>query len=422
MLPLLLAATLRYVGYFYTASDAHGDYVAETTPFTNLVHISDVADPGRVDALARKARAGGAKVVYRVMECFFEPGRPYKPRANWQVRWNTDPLCAPAVERLAASGDLFAVYLADEPYGNGLTRGDVDAAAAAVHARVPSARTLVVEDANAADASPPPAVDLYGLTCYTDARGGDLFDRCDATYRDLRRRFSGDIVVVAQAFAVLGQPIPDPQRWYELARSDPRYVALLWFLYPDFKHNGASHRGSRSDPPVLLAEQRIGRRILCNTGAAPDTAKCVGMAGGGDRLEGDVNGDGLPDLVVRRQLGGDVDVFLSGGGTLDYTGAWTYGYSRSYDVLLGDVDGDGRDDLVARNRASGDVLVGLSTGDAFASPQRWTYGYGTSYRLALEDVDGDGRADLVARIGERTLLGSSSGRAFLSPTPLQRRS
>jgi hypothetical protein len=222
---------------------------------------------------------------------------------------------------------------------------------------------------------------------------------------------------VAQAFHESGHEIPGQEAWLRIARSHPRIVGLMWFLYPSYEHGGKSYQGSRSSQKVLGAQRRLGREVLCGTGNAADRGKCLAYDGRGKRLTADVDGDGVDDLVIRRDDGGEVDVFLGqGGGQLDYRGAWTYGYGTTYDILVGDVTGDGRADLVARHRKTGEVTVGVAGDETFAAPRRWTYGYGQTYSLDLQDINGDGREDLVASTRGRRVVGISTGSGFSSPS------
>jgi FG-GAP-like repeat len=129
---------------------------------------------------------------------------------------------------------------------------------------------------------------------------------------------------------------------------------------------------------------------------------------------GDLNGDGTADLFWRNQLSGDLTVWLMYGGRLysaiDGIAVVSSGLPLTWDLAgVGDIDGDGIADLIWRNRDSGDVAVWFMWG--FINPD----GSGhliAPVRLALivasavpsawqiagvRDVDGDGRADIVWR-------------------------
>jgi len=129
---------------------------------------------------------------------------------------------------------------------------------------------------------------------------------------------------------------------------------------------------------------------------------------------GDVDGDGLLDLVSANRLSGTLTVFLQveGGG---FAEPLSLGNSSVTDnplsVALGDVDGDGRVDLVSANALSHTLTVFLQVeGGGFAQP----LSLGDSsfpQSVALGDVDGDGRVDLVsANSGSDTLTVFLGGR------------
>ncbi|MFI8965639.1 FG-GAP-like repeat-containing protein [Streptomyces sp. NPDC053493] len=121
---------------------------------------------------------------------------------------------------------------------------------------------------------------------------------------------------------------------------------------------------------------------------------------------GDVDGDGLPDVVARSTTG----LWLHRGGpavdgkpTFAPRAAVQIGPAAwaGYDVILpGDVTGDGKADVWARDRATGEIRRYVSQGAAplAADPAPLTGGPWTvaDRRLAVSagDANGDGRADL----------------------------
>ncbi len=121
----------------------------------------------------------------------------------------------------------------------------------------------------------------------------------------------------------------------------------------------------------------------------------------GDRAAtGDVNGDGVEELLIGNTEGGRVDVFefatrepLAGFGigdtTLDNDGGNGF--------AVGDVDDDGRVEVFVANRSGGRIDVldpatgqpkpGFGIGDT-------TFNNGDSPEMAVGDVDGDGRVEV----------------------------
>lgn len=145
------------------------------------------------------------------------------------------------------------------------------------------------------------------------------------------------------------------------------------------------------------------------------------------REVGDVNGDGKED-VVGFKYGEGVFVGLSTGSGLLPAAKWLdglkgWGPQNRYPRLLGDVNGDGMDDIVALNpdpaapEGTG-VYVSLSTGSRFAKPvSKWTSDFGwlgDNYaHRAVADVDGDGKDDIVGYVpGDGVYVGLSTGSGF----------
>ena len=78
---------------------------------------------------------------------------------------------------------------------------------------------------------------------------------------------------------------------------------------------------------------------------------------------GDLDGDGVPDLVTANSHSDDVSVLI-GNGNGTYASHVTYGVGNSpRSVAIGDLDGDGVPDLVVANRNSDDVSVLLNQCD-----------------------------------------------------------
>jgi FG-GAP-like repeat len=128
---------------------------------------------------------------------------------------------------------------------------------------------------------------------------------------------------------------------------------------------------------------------------------------------GDLNGDGIPDLVSANRDSNTVSVLLGNGdGTFRPPTNFTTGGSPQ-SVALGDVNGDGRPDLVTANNYSGDVSVLLGNGDGTFRPQARFAAGPDPQSVALVDVNGDGRLDLVTANGGfedvSVLLGNGDG-------------
>ena len=126
------------------------------------------------------------------------------------------------------------------------------------------------------------------------------------------------------------------------------------------------------------------------------------------RVFGDVNGDGLPDMIGFKSDGTYVALNTGSGFSVATKWASDFGSATSipYATQKGfpryaiDLNGDGRTDIVGFS-ANG-VQVALSTGTGFLASTQWVSGfgsaagYGATDTRQLVDLDGDGSPDVVA--------------------------
>ena len=131
---------------------------------------------------------------------------------------------------------------------------------------------------------------------------------------------------------------------------------------------------------------------------------------------GDLNGDGIPDVVVSNPRAGTVAVLL-GNGDGSFRAAVHYAAAigkRSNIVALGDFNGDGFLDLAvasvgtAANNTSDDatgaVEVLLGNGDGtFRNGLIYSAGQGPAF-ITVADVNGDGQPDLLIGTGKIWIL------------------
>jgi len=116
-------------------------------------------------------------------------------------------------------------------------------------------------------------------------------------------------------------------------------------------------------------------------------------------LTGDFNGDGKDDIVTFTHGSlNDVYVALSNGSGFGPGVKWHDFFGLSGEVpSVGDVNGDGLDDIVTFTRnAAADVYVALSNGSSFGASAKWHDFFGLAGETpGVGDVNGDGKADLV---------------------------
>lgn len=179
--------------------------------------------------------------------------------------------------------------------------------------------------------------------------------------------------------------------------ADPAYVAL-----GDLNGDGKIDVATPNN--ASITNTSIFRNLSTGPGSLSFTTK-TDITNGSNPIAafiGDIDGDGLPDLVVANTGSASYSIFrnTSTSGTIsfaakvDITGAGT----NPYDVTIGDIDGDGKADLVVANYAANGISVYRNTGVvgtiAFAAKVDYsTVDSPTS--VSLNDLDGDGKLDIA---------------------------
>jgi hypothetical protein len=114
---------------------------------------------------------------------------------------------------------------------------------------------------------------------------------------------------------------------------------------------------------------------------------------------GDLNGDGIPDLVTANNGTGGATSSISilfGNGDGTFKPAVTDQLNvHPYAVAVGDVNGDGVNDLVLANKNTDNVSVLLGNGDGtFHDPVNYSVG-GAPEAVVLDDLNRNGHLDIV---------------------------
>ncbi|MEV6018564.1 VCBS repeat-containing protein [Streptomyces sp. NPDC051997] len=148
-----------------------------------------------------------------------------------------------------------------------------------------------------------------------------------------------------------------------------------------------------------------GYRPACGTAPTPSTSyKALGTGWNAYNVltsPGDLTGDRRPDLLARKASTGDLYLFAAkSDGTLaagrKIRAAWT-GYTKI--VGAGDLNGDGIGDVLARDKA-GTLYRYNGTGTGLLKDRVKVFsGWGASYDaiVGVGDITGDGKSDLVER-------------------------
>ena len=128
---------------------------------------------------------------------------------------------------------------------------------------------------------------------------------------------------------------------------------------------------------------------------------------------GDLNGDGIPDIVTANRVDDTVSVFLgTGDGTFEPPKTYAVG-ARVWRVTLADVTNDGRLDILTVNKGDNTISVLLNNGDGTFQPQIVIPAGTRPSDVTVADVNGDGIPDLIfsnyAADTISVLLGNGNG-------------
>lgn len=179
--------------------------------------------------------------------------------------------------------------------------------------------------------------------------------------------------------------------------ADPAYVAL-----GDLDGDGKIDVATPNN--ASITNTSIFRNLSTGPGSLSFTTK-TDITNGSNPIAafiGDIDGDGLPDLVVANTGSASYSIFrnTSTSGTIsfaakvDITGAGT----NPYDVTIGDIDGDGKADLVVANYLANGISVYRNTGTVGTISFAAKVDYSTvdsPLSVSLNDLDQDGKLDIA---------------------------
>ena len=168
-------------------------------------------------------------------------------------------------------------------------------------------------------------------------------------------------------------------------------------------------------PDLVVSSNAGGIYVLRNLSAS-DTIRFAAAwdsttpDGCGSLAAADIDGDGLPDIVVANGAS-RISVFrnTSSAGKISFAPALELaGPPGVWSIATGDIDGDGRPDIVAGSNQTSAVSVLRnkgSVGNMSFDPKTDLAPGSLSWNMALGDIDGDGKPELVV---PGTLLGTVS--------------
>jgi hypothetical protein len=110
---------------------------------------------------------------------------------------------------------------------------------------------------------------------------------------------------------------------------------------------------------------------------------------------GDLNGDGIPDIVVANRVADTVEAFMGlGDGTFELPQIYAAG-ARTWTVTLADATGNGKLDILTVNKGANSISILLNHGDGTFGPQTVIPVGSRPSGVVVADLSGDGIPDLI---------------------------
>ena len=268
---------------------------------------------------------------------------------------------------------------------------------------------------------------------YTDPRTGT-----QRTIRPFATDFAGTVSVATGDFN--GDGIPDiaggagpgggphvqlysssGELLHEFMAFDPSFTGGVSIVAADFNRDGIADilaaPGPGGGPNVKVFDGADPSRLLFNKLVYTST-----LTGGVNVAAGDVNGDGIPDIITAPGPGGgpNVKVFdgQSGATIRDFL-AYSSTFTGGVFVATGDFNGDQFADIVTSTGPGAGPHVRVFNGQNSSSLGSF-FAYDTSFsggvRVSTADITGDGVDDVIVSAVNQPATGSLGNRVFNGAT------
>ena len=262
-----------------TDNQTKTNYIDEVHGFSNIADILVTNPSDNIISRITEMNHLQVKPILHLSEIFFElvgtsspSGTEYNLRTNYQSRWNEFV----NVNHLLINQDLIqSFYIGEEPTWNGLSFLELKSASDYVKSTIPTVPIMVIEAYPIIDQLQiPNSVDWIGFDHYF-IKDPNTNSEYLSELNNLKSKFTNaeqNLVIVMDAHYINsmhgdfgGMALNEMDRvansYYELAKSDPKTIALLGYFWPS-GFDSPKSIGARNMPKTVIENYiRIGKEI-----------------------------------------------------------------------------------------------------------------------------------------------------------------